>query len=211
MKVLIYSDVHGNLPAFKSILKDAGKCDSYLCLGDLVNYGPWSNECIDLALTLPNSIILRGNHEEAFIDGTYKSSNVLVNEFFTHTIKDFNRFELIESFLPSYQLEDYLCIHTIFDKNIYPDTQLEIDRNYIIGHSHHQFHIKYNEYNLYNAGSVGQNRKYINVANYLIFDTEINEIEMRYAKFDVNQIINEMKKNNYPKNCISYYTQKQQL
>lgn len=69
MKFLVYSDVHGNLPAFKAVLNDAKKCDGYICLGDLVDYGPCSNECVDLALSLPNSIIIMGNHEEDYING----------------------------------------------------------------------------------------------------------------------------------------------
>ena len=86
MKVLVYSDVHGNLPAFETMLKHAGECDQYICLGDLVNYGPWSNECVDLALSLPSSIILMGNHEEAYLQGRYPGTNPLVQQFFSAQI-----------------------------------------------------------------------------------------------------------------------------
>lgn len=211
MLLLIYSDVHGNLPAFETILKDAGYCDGYICLGDLVNYGPWSNECVDLAVSLPNSIILMGNHEESFLAGSYNGQNRLVQDFFAHTITTFNRYDIIKSFIPSFKLNEFLCIHTIENRNIYPDSILELDSNYIIGHSHHQFHIQNNGFELYNAGSVGQNRKYINIANYLIYDTDSNKIEMRFCRIDIHFLINEMKNNNYPQNCIFYYQQKQLL
>ncbi|KAF0200319.1 MAG: hypothetical protein FD170_3577 [Bacteroidetes bacterium] len=211
MRILIYSDVHGNLPAFETVLKDAGPCDSYICLGDLVNYGPWSNECVDLAMSLPNSTILMGNHEEAFISGFYSGSNTLVQDFFRQTLLNFDRFQQIKSFLPSYKVEEYLCIHTVHNQNIYPDTIIELDKNYIIGHSHHQFLIKNNGFNLYNAGSVGQNRKIINIASYLIFDTDLNKIEMNLTKFDINLVIDKMKDLLYPQNCILYYKQKQKF
>ena len=142
MKILIYSDVHGNLPAFETMLKEIGFCDGYLCLGDLVNYGPWSNECVDLALSLPNSVILKGNHEDAFINRNYNGSNLLVKDFFNQTIESFDRFNEISHFQDSYQIKDYFCIHTIDNKNIYPDSVIHLDKNYIIGHSHHQFLIQ---------------------------------------------------------------------
>ncbi|MEO8405916.1 MAG: metallophosphoesterase, partial [Chitinophagaceae bacterium] len=144
MRILIYSDVHGNLPAFETVIKAADTCDQYICLGDLVNYGPWSNECVDLALSLPSSVMLMGNHEEAFIDGRYPGSNPLVQLFFATTITDFKRKEEIKKFIPEYKLDDYLCRHTILDKNIYPDTDVVLDANYIIGHSHHQFRYESN-------------------------------------------------------------------
>ena len=109
MRVLIYSDVHGNLPAFEKMIIDAGKCESYICLGDLVNYGPWSNECVELAMTLNNSILLKGNHEEAFIEGSYNGKNSLVNEFFNTTFNGFNKNDVINTFLDNYEINNYLC------------------------------------------------------------------------------------------------------
>ncbi len=208
MRYMIYSDVHGNLPAFEDILKDAGNCDAYLCLGDLVNYGPWSNECVDLATSLPNSTILMGNHEEAFISGNYNGENNLVNEFFNHTIANFTRCDIIKTFNFSFKLNNFLCIHTIENKKIYQDTNFNLDDNYIIGHSHHQFNIEKNGFQLYNTGSVGQNRKYIDIANYLIFDIELNKIEMKSLPINIDFLLKEMKKNNYTDNCILYYKQK---
>ena len=35
MKILIYSDVHGNLPAFEKMLEIEGVCDGYVCTGIL--------------------------------------------------------------------------------------------------------------------------------------------------------------------------------
>lgn len=211
MKILIYSDVHGNLPAFEKIIKDAGDCDAYICLGDLVNYGPWSNECVDLALSLPNTKLIMGNHEEAFIQGFYPGNNLMVKDFFNHTIPQFNRIEQIKNFVPDYTLGNYHCTHTIMNSYIYPDTTVQLDNNYIIGHSHHQFKYNYNNFMLYNSGSVGQNRKYINAANYLIYDSYTGEIEMLQSIFDIDTVINKMKTLHYPQDCIAYYSQKERV
>lgn len=209
MKILIYSDVHGNLPAFESILKNVGKCDQYISLGDIVNYGPWSNECVDLALSLKNSICIMGNHDIAYLNRQYTGEHSLVIQFFQHTIECFDRYEQISSFITEYQLNQYKCIHTINKQYVYPDTEIILDNNYLIGHSHHQFCYQNNNFVLYNAGSVGQNRKIINIANYLVFYPEENKIEMRYVKYDVDVVIQKMKSMKYPEECIAYYLNKE--
>jgi len=209
MKTLIYSDVHGNLPAFERMLEVENTCEGYICLGDLVNYGPWSNECVDLACSLPNSVLLMGNHEEAFIDGEYPGNNEIVKQFFNKTFKTFKRYSLIKTFKDESKIGKYICRHTILDQYIYPDTSITLNDNYIIGHSHHQFEYKNNAYTLYNAGSVGQNRKYINVVNYLIFDSDTQLIQMKYLTYNVDLILNEMKKQQYTEICLNYYLQKE--
>lgn len=208
MKILIYSDVHGNLPAFEKMLKDEKDCEGFVCLGDVVNYGPWSNECVDLALSLPNSILIMGNHEEAFINGFYPGTNPLVQDFFKMTYPDFKRAEQIKSFMIETKLDEFVCKHTINNSYIYPDTQIILDNNYIIGHSHHQFEYRNNNFVLYNSGSVGQNRKYINELNYLVYDSELKSIELKSALYNLDLVINEMKRLSYPVDCINYYNSK---
>ena len=48
MRVAIFSDVHGNLPALEAVLDDIRRRrpDATYCLGDLVGYGPFPNEVI---------------------------------------------------------------------------------------------------------------------------------------------------------------------
>jgi diadenosine tetraphosphatase ApaH/serine/threonine PP2A family protein phosphatase len=67
MRVLIVSDIHGNLPALESVLGDAGSFDLLWNLGDTAGYGPWPNECIDLVRSYPDSIHLAGNHDLAAV------------------------------------------------------------------------------------------------------------------------------------------------
>jgi putative phosphoesterase len=46
MRVAVFSDVHGNLPALEAVLDDIGRqqVDAVYCLGDLVGYAPFPNE-----------------------------------------------------------------------------------------------------------------------------------------------------------------------
>jgi predicted phosphodiesterase len=211
MKILIFSDVHGNLPAFKKMLEEAGQIDKYICLGDVVGYGPWSNECIDLIYSLNNCVYLEGNHERDYVQGSYSGKDATVQAFFNFTYPLFNRFEQIKNLPKDYNFNGYIFTHTLQNKNIYPDSEIVINNNYVIGHSHHQFKIKQEKFVLYNAGSVGQNRGFINVINFLIYDDVKNEFEMKSITYNADDILNEMKKRGYPSIGIDYYKNKERL
>lgn len=66
MRYLIISDIHANLPALEAVLADAGSFDRVWCLGDIVGYGPYPNECIERLRALPLTA-LAGNHDWAAI------------------------------------------------------------------------------------------------------------------------------------------------
>jgi len=209
MKITIFSDVHGNLPALEKLLKEEPAADQYIFLGDAVNYGPWSNECVDLIAGLENCICIQGNHEQYYLDGAYGGPNKIAQEFFRFCFPGFSRQEEIRKYRPQWRYADYTCVHTILDKNIYPDTVLELDGNYFIGHSHHQFDTRSNGFILYNAGSVGQNRKYINFANYLNWFPEEGRVDSMGFIYDADLVIREMKRLGYPEACVDYYLSKE--
>lgn len=64
MKYLVISDVHANLEALEATLAKAAPHDAVLVLGDLVGYGADPNAVIDRIRELPNSTIIRGNHDK---------------------------------------------------------------------------------------------------------------------------------------------------
>src|SRR5690554_346759 len=49
MKIVLFSDIHSNLPALQAFFEDVDKrdADAIYCLGDLVGYNIWPNEVID--------------------------------------------------------------------------------------------------------------------------------------------------------------------
>ncbi len=49
-KIAFFSDVHANLPALKAVLADIDnvQAEEIYCLGDIVGYGPWPNETVEL-------------------------------------------------------------------------------------------------------------------------------------------------------------------
>jgi predicted phosphodiesterase len=64
MRCLLISDVHANLAALETVIRDAGQFEVIWCLGDMVGYGPDPNECIDLLRKYPHTC-LAGNHDWA--------------------------------------------------------------------------------------------------------------------------------------------------
>ena len=208
MRVAFFSDIHGNLPALEIAIRKAGRVDGYIVLGDVVNYGPWSNECVELLEELPNCIKIKGNHEDYFIKGKCDCENYLANEFFNHCYDDFKLTSLIQAYKNDSQFENYICTHTIEERYIFEDTDISIDNNYIVGHSHRQFRINSNGFSLLNPGSVGQNRQFINEINFMIYDTTSLNVDFRSVLYDVDIMINKMKKMDYPQICQDYYKNK---
>ncbi|MGH9587118.1 MAG: metallophosphoesterase family protein [Acidobacteriaceae bacterium] len=64
MRVLIVSDIHGNLEALKAVLEAASSHEEVWNLGDLVGYGANPNEIIDISESV-GSVFVRGNHDKA--------------------------------------------------------------------------------------------------------------------------------------------------
>ncbi len=60
----VLADVHGNLQALQSAIRDlrAAGVDEWLCAGDLIGYGPQPNECVEVVAELGAHCVV-GNHE----------------------------------------------------------------------------------------------------------------------------------------------------
>ena len=67
MKIAIISDIHGNLEALKTTLKDIEKrkADKIICLGDIIAKGVHSKECIEL-IKKNCEIVIQGNTDVYF-------------------------------------------------------------------------------------------------------------------------------------------------
>lgn len=211
MLIAVFADVHGNLPALELFLKNVSHADGYICLGDLVNYGPWSNECVERVERLSDKITIIGNHEEYFIKGKYGGTNETAKAFFDYCIKDFSEQETISGYIDSYRQNGFLFVHTLDNRIIFPDIELSLIENTVLAHSHKQFNTAKTGYRLINPGSVGQNRTYINVINYMLWDTEKDVFTEKQILYNPDIVINEMKAKKYPSICIDYYQNKKRL
>ncbi len=62
MTVVIFADVHSNIHALEAVLQDAGNCDAYWCVGDVVGYGPRPNQCVARVMEV-DVLAIAGNHD----------------------------------------------------------------------------------------------------------------------------------------------------
>jgi len=67
-RIALISDIHGNAEALAGVLRDAerSQADLFVCLGDVVGYGPDPDLCLDLVAQHCIVSIL-GNHDEAIL------------------------------------------------------------------------------------------------------------------------------------------------
>ena len=63
-KIAIIADVHANLQALNTVVNQLKqeKPDYWVCLGDIVGYGPYPSECIEVIRSM-EMICVQGNHD----------------------------------------------------------------------------------------------------------------------------------------------------
>lgn len=74
--ILIMADIHGNISALNAVLQNVqvDTLGGIILLGDLIDYGPHSNEVIECLQKLPQKMILAnlwGNHEHSIVNAEY--------------------------------------------------------------------------------------------------------------------------------------------
>ena len=164
----IISDVHGNLPALKSVLKKIKKlgCKKIISLGDITGYYSESNKCINLLKSL-NANQLMGNHDMYLVDQSIPPKSKLIRFLLEHQIKSVSKdnIKFLKS-LKSYFTEDNMSfvhggwrdnlneyLYEIEEKNLVGDYKF-----FFSGRTHVQKIIKFKKKTYCNPGSVGQPR-----------------------------------------------------
>jgi putative phosphoesterase len=209
MRVAVISDIHGNLPALETVVLKIRHVDAVICLGDVVNYGPWSDACLELLNTLPGLTLLEGNHESLFLGKEPLEQELpLVQQFYRASFARFTRRDLIENLPLTTTLGGYLFTHTLEGQKIYKDTDVVPPSDCFIGHSHHAFHLERHGRQIVNPGSLGQNRKRLDMACYALFDSVTRDVALKQVIYPVTVLLNEMRVLKYPPECLEYYQSK---
>ncbi|HLY10580.1 MAG TPA: metallophosphoesterase family protein [Planctomycetota bacterium] len=211
MTVAVFSDVHANLPALETFVEATrGTVDSYLCLGDVVDYGPWNDECLDLIGSLPGIVLLEGNHERLFRgEETIDDKPDLAKLFFHASRRSFTRRSALENLPLSVSVGQFRAEHTLAGLRLYSNTAIEITGKHFVGHSHYAFRRDFPGGGiLVNCGSVGQNRHRIDQISYALYDPASGEIRLEEKPYPLDRFVTELVHRNYPLPCIDYYRRK---
>lgn len=220
--LIVLSDIHSNLSALQAVITDSQsmyKPDAIALLGDLINYGMRPNEVVDEIKLVMNDIPvicnLRGNHENALIDGNVnKFSTERGKEILNYTAKILS--DTSKIFLKE-EVENYgskeveisgksvLFIHGDLNDSYWgsltPD-KMNDERykkfDYVIsGHTHRPHYLeKYfscensimrnlKKTVFLNPGSVGQPRNHNPFAQYLYIDFMLGTIHHNAVPYDI--------------------------
>lgn len=231
MRIAFIADIHANLPALETVLKDINKhnIDMVYCLGDIVGYGPFPNESIEL-LRKNRISTMMGNYDDGI--GNYRlicgcdykdeqaqrigeASIIWTKQNTTEENKSYLRllpnrisFEILNhKFLLVHgspnRLNEYL---NQFLEDSYIDSMLEGEECNVLvcGHTHIPFYKKIEKGILINAGSVGKPKHGNPNATYVVVDiTEKGvKIEIKEVGYDVDKTIAALKDSTLPQELI---------
>ena len=212
MRLAVLSDIHGNLPALKAVLKqfELDPPDKVAVLGDSIGYYYNSNEVLDELMALVDIHIL-GNHEEWYLkilDGDadhelyrkkHGSSLQLATESLSQEQNDWLRGlpKSAELELSGKKLKFCHEAPGVKSGYLYPDSSefaLEdcVEKAYdalFFGHSHYQFSVSLSGSLLVNPGSVGQARDVGGLANWSILHLDTLLLEQKRVSYDTKNVM----------------------
>lgn len=210
MRIAIISDIHANLYALDQVLSDIHKnvVDEIYCLGDIVGYGPFPNECVSL-VRRECSVVIAGNHDYGLIGKTplsHFTSDGRDALIWTKQQISKENLEYLERRPLSTVQNNFTLVHASpFDPEHWPRilTMEEAQRAFwafstricFIGHTHIPTIIgedlTINAFRkdcrfLINVGSVGQPRDGDPRASYGILETENLSYELKRVTYDAD-------------------------
>lgn len=159
MKLLLLSDIHGNLSAMEAVLDQMEKfpaIDAAILLGDVIDYGMHSNEIVQIIQSFPVPILcsIRGNHELVILTQDYSrlsSDRCRDCSRYTRSILSENTWSYIKGTMHPTAMQEFdvggnkcLAVHgsleDIYWKSIKPGENDPAYAKYdyvFSGHSHH--------------------------------------------------------------------------
>jgi len=226
MKICVFSDIHGNGPAFRNAFKMIIKegADLNVFLGDLCGYYYDQGQIYKMLLSVPNLISLQGNHDWIF-SKIVKGDEDLRKDYLRkygcslEYLLGENNQELIRwiSDLPESYIDDdsgLAFYHgspwDFLDGYVYPDSPLEKFLDYpsslfVLGHTHCPMVMTINDKLIVNPGSLGQPRNG-GWPTYAVIDYPSNKVIFREVAYDKSELADQIDKldanNEYLKKVI---------
>ncbi len=220
-RIAVLSDVHGNFSALKNVIQVLKKeqPDIWLCLGDIVGYGPFAGECINLIREMDMQVV-KGNHD-AGVTGElsirhFKNPNRKLIELIKQELSN-DKLNWLQGLPYLIDGSDWLAVHA---SPIHPDRWEYVEsafraRNIIeelhqsicfLGHTHRPALIsnqigvqKFQKGYKYiiNPGSVGQSRDDDYRASCSLVDTDSFEYQNYRIEFDQEENLSSLMKKGF--------------
>lgn len=211
MKACVFSDIHGNGPAFDEALKliRAEAADVNIFLGDLCGYYFNEIEVFEQLMQIPDLIALRGNHDQMFIDAA-EGNSLIRNDYkmkYSCALEEFLKKDTkrILAWLKSLDAQFldpkglFSCYHGSprdpLHEYIYPDSDFGqfAGREEIIflGHTHRAFIHKTGSGLVVNPGSVGQPRDG-KMPSILVIDLKTRSAQHKYFSYNYEKVLQQI-------------------
>jgi putative phosphoesterase len=215
MRIVFFSDIHGNkyaLESFLKLVKDKDKdIDKFFFLGDIFGYYYHQNEIINI-LKDNNINMILGNHDKYFVDllegkveeeylvkrygNSYKNIKNKIDEKNQELLKKLQPFAEIELFNKKIGIF-HGSIEDPYNGRIYGDTVIINKSIYqkfdfvILGHTHCVAEKNMGNTTILNPGSIGQPRDGKG-SSFLILDLESNKHEFIFFDYDKSKLFEEI-------------------
>jgi putative phosphoesterase len=227
-RVTIFGDIHGNLPALEAVLADmdAEGLDPLYCLGDLIGYGTFPNEVIEI-IRQRNIPTLMGNYDQGVgnssddcgcaytskeAEALGKRSIAWSNEHTTDNNKSYLRqlMDQIPLQLGTFRVKLVHGSPRKINEYLYEERPeatmerlLDLAEAHVLvcGHTHIPYHrILPSGRHVVNAGSVGQPKDKNPAACYLILEaTEDNlNVAFRRVPYDIERAARAIESSDMP-------------
>ena len=230
MRYGIFSDIHSNLEALNAALEVYKKegIERYLCLGDIVSYGPDPSQCIQIVRDLKASVIA-GNHEwgvcakSKLEDFTDVAQEALV---WTKKVLREEERNFLDGLPLVYEEENFILVHGSLDSPAnfyYLNNMEEADMSFavlkkqvcFVGHTHRPgvfvkrdkelffkplkvMELEDNKRYIVNVGSIGQPRDRDYRASLVIYDSDTKTIELKRVEYDFRRTQEKILKSGLP-------------
>lgn len=228
MKIIVISDIHGNLEALNKVLEYIDRLEGekrVVCLGDIVGYGPNPVECFKIVESLTDTICL-GNHEDTILDTSYDyqiNRHARTAIRWTRDILNEEIKEAIKRLLLQIEEDNVLYVHASPDdpmlwryitnaRNAY-SSLIEMKHSLcFVGHSHipgiytyralqrnsNKAAISQDDKTIVNVGSVGQPRDHSPMLSFAVFDDDNWNVEIIRLEYDYHKTMAKIEKAGLP-------------
>jgi diadenosine tetraphosphatase ApaH/serine/threonine PP2A family protein phosphatase len=228
MKIIVISDIHGNLEALNKVLEYIDMLEGekrVVCLGDIVGYGPNPVECFNIVESLTDTICL-GNHEDAILDTSYDyqiNRHARTAIRWTREVLDDETKAAIKKLPLEIEEDSTLYVHASPDdpmlwryitnaRNAY-SSLIEMKHSLcFVGHSHipgiytyralqrnsNKAAISQDDKTIVNVGSVGQPRDHSPMLSFAVFDDDNWKVEIIRLEYDYHKTMAKIRKANLP-------------
>jgi putative phosphoesterase len=211
MRILIYSDIHSNFQALRSLL-ESEKFDKSLFLGDAVDYGPEPAETVDEVFS-QSDYIVQGNHDSAVANNTDCGCAPEMHELSVFTRdnislkllshEDIVRLKTMPTMLEfSLEGKNFLMVHAspnnLLNGYMYGSEAQLVWKSekfskfdyILVGHTHFQMFYRGR---IINPGSAGQPRDGNWMPMYAVLDTEQDQVLFKRFRYDNEKTIEKLR------------------